>query len=133
MLKTVINCHVRNRGLQNQTEKVPCIVLLNYLHTLCLIFSRFLLLFIYIINIRYWHVLFITQEKLRKSQCTTSTFKCWGSTEAVLLATKNYKNFIFYFFFSHKFSYLPEDYTTQWCLLRSYEITTLFQLWRSYF
>ena len=33
MLKTVINCHMRNRGLQNQTEKVPFTVLLNYLHT----------------------------------------------------------------------------------------------------
>ena len=31
MLKTGINCHVRNRGLQNKTEKVPCTVLLNYL------------------------------------------------------------------------------------------------------
>ena len=29
MLKTVINCHETE-----QTEKVPCTVLLNYLHTL---------------------------------------------------------------------------------------------------
>ena len=29
MLKTVINYHLRNRGLQNKTEKVPCTVLLN--------------------------------------------------------------------------------------------------------
>ena len=33
MLKIVINCHVLNKGLQNQTEKVPCTVLLNYLPT----------------------------------------------------------------------------------------------------
>ena len=33
MRKTVINCHMWNRELQNQTEKVPYTVLLNYLHT----------------------------------------------------------------------------------------------------
>ena len=76
MLKTVINCHMRNRGLQKQTEKVPCTGLLNYLHTfVLLIFSRFLILFIYIINIGHWQVLFITQEQLGKSQSATSTFK----------------------------------------------------------
>ena len=50
----------------------------------CLIFSRFLVLFIYIINIRYWQVLFITLEQLEKSYFATSTFKCRGSTAAVL-------------------------------------------------
>ena len=35
-------CHVRNRGLQKQTEKVLCTVLLNYLHTFVFdIFSVF--------------------------------------------------------------------------------------------
>ena len=33
MLKSIINYHVWNRGLQNYTEKVPSTVLLNYLHT----------------------------------------------------------------------------------------------------
>ena len=32
MAKTVLNCHLWNRGLQNYTEKVTCAVLLNYLH-----------------------------------------------------------------------------------------------------
>ena len=50
---------------------------------LCLIFSRFLTLFFYISNIRYWQVLFITQEHLGKAYSATSTFKCWGSTAAV--------------------------------------------------
>ena len=39
MLKTVINCHVWNRGLQNQTEKVPCTVSSNvskFLSSWCL-------------------------------------------------------------------------------------------------
>ena len=50
---------------------------------LCSIFSRFLILFIYIINIRYWLVLSMTQEELGKFQFATSTFKCQGSTAAV--------------------------------------------------
>ena len=33
MLKTIVNCDVLNRGLQNWAEKVPYTVLLNYLHT----------------------------------------------------------------------------------------------------
>ena len=42
MLKTVINCHVWNRGLQNWTEKVLSAMLLNYLHTFVFnIFSVF--------------------------------------------------------------------------------------------
>ena len=40
MLKAVINCHVRNRGLQSSSEKVPCTVLLNCLHTF--VFNIFL-------------------------------------------------------------------------------------------
>ena len=28
MLKTLINCQVKNRGLQNQTEKVSCTVIM---------------------------------------------------------------------------------------------------------
>ena len=85
MLKTVINCHMRTRGLQNQTEKyhVQCCQIIFIL--LCLIFPWFLILFIYIINIGYWQVLFITQEQLGKSQFATSTFKCRGSTAAVLI------------------------------------------------
>ena len=69
MLRTVTNWHVWNRRLHNQTEKVPCTVLLNYLHTL--VFS-ILILFIYIINIRYQQALFITQEQLGKSQSANS-------------------------------------------------------------
>ena len=49
-----------------------------------LMFSRFLILFIYIINIRQQQVLVITQEQLGKSYSATSTFKCWGLTAAVL-------------------------------------------------
>ena len=52
---------------------------------LCLIFSWLLMRFIYIINIRYWQVLFITQEELGKSYFATFTFKCRGSTAAVLV------------------------------------------------
>ena len=52
---------------------------------LCLMFSQFLILFIYIINIRYWQVLFIIQEQLGKSQSATSTFECRGTTAAVLV------------------------------------------------
>ena len=48
-------------------------------------FCWFLILFIYIINIGYWQVLFITQEQLGKSQSATSTFKYRGSTAAVLV------------------------------------------------
>ena len=40
MLKTTINCHVWNRGLQKNNEKVPCTMLLNYLHTF--VFNIFL-------------------------------------------------------------------------------------------
>ena len=43
-----------------------------------LIFSRFLIVFIYITNIGYWQVLFITQEQLGKSCSATSTFKYQG-------------------------------------------------------
>ena len=85
MLKTVINCHVWNKGLQNQTQEVPCTVLLNYLHTFVFnIFSVFNTLH-YIISIGFWQVLFIIQEQLEKSQSATSTFKCRGSTAAVLV------------------------------------------------
>ena len=42
MLKTIVNCDLWNRGLQNWAEKVPCTVLLNYLHTFAFnIFSIF--------------------------------------------------------------------------------------------
>ena len=86
MLKTVTNCHVRNRGLQNYTEKVPFTLLLNYLYTFVFDIFSVLILFIYIVNIRYWQVLFVTQEQLRKSQSATSTFKSWGSSAAVLVS-----------------------------------------------
>ena len=92
MLKTVINCHVRNRRLQNQTEKVPCTVLLNYLHTFVFyIFSVFHTLYLHIINIRYLQVLFITQERLGKSQSATS---CRGSIAAVLVNNLNAHNIL---------------------------------------
>ena len=52
---------------------------------LCLIFSRFLILFIYITNIGYWQILFITQEQLGISYPASSTFKCGVSTAAVLV------------------------------------------------
>ena len=39
MLKTTINYHVWNRGLQKNNEKVPC-TMLNYLHTF--VFNIFL-------------------------------------------------------------------------------------------
>ena len=67
----------------------------------CLIFSRFLKLFIYIINIRYWQVLSITQEQLGKSQSATSTFKCWGSTAAVLVQFHIFAYTAFFFFPNH--------------------------------
>ena len=50
---------------------------------MCLILSW--CLFIYIINIRYWQVLFITLEQLGKSYFATSTFKFRGPTAAVLV------------------------------------------------
>ena len=59
---------------------------------LCLIFSRFLILFIYIINIGYWQVLFITCEQLGKSYSATSTFKSRVFTAAVLV---NFGNIVF--------------------------------------
>ena len=45
---------------------------------LFLMFSWFLILFIYIIYIRQQEVLFITQEKLGKSYSAVSSFKCQG-------------------------------------------------------
>ena len=61
MLKTVINCHVWNTGLQNYAEKNTMYSVINNIFILlCLIFSQFLILFIYITNIGYWQVLFIT-------------------------------------------------------------------------
>ena len=51
----------------------------------CVIFYLFLLLFIYTINIKYWQVLFITWKQIGKSYSATSTFKCCGSTGAVLV------------------------------------------------
>ena len=77
------------RGYKTR-EKVPCTMLLNYLHTFLLKFSRFLILVIYIIHIRYWQVLFTTQEQLGKSQSATSTFKCGGSTAAVPVSNAAY-------------------------------------------
>ena len=86
MRKTVINCHVWNIGLQNYTEKVPCAVLLKYLDTFVFnIFSVF--------NTLYLHItsdignFYLQQEQLGKSQLATSTFKCRGSTAAVLITT----------------------------------------------
>ena len=83
MLKTVVNCHVWNRGLQNQTEKVPCTVFLNYLHTFVFNIFSVLIFFIYVINSRYWQVLFI--YNIGRSQSATSTFKYRGSIAAVLV------------------------------------------------
>ena len=73
---------------------------------MCLIFSRFLILFIYIINVGYWQVLFITEEQLGKSYSVTSTFKCRGSTAAALVSPASFrfkttiknKTFLEYFF-----------------------------------
>ena len=59
---------------------------------LCLIFSRFLIPFIYIINIRYWQVLFITKEQFGKSYSATSTHKCRSPLQLYLL-------FLVFFFF----------------------------------
>ena len=59
---------------------------------LCLILSRFLILFIYIINIGYRQVLFITWEKRGKSYSTTSTFKCQGSTCTCFLSSVSLPN-----------------------------------------
>ena len=96
MLKTVANYHVWNRGLQNQAEKVPCTVFLNYLHTFVFnIFSDFLILVICIINIGYWQVLFYKIGTLRKIlYSATSIFKCRGSTAAVLVLFFIYYRFI---------------------------------------
>ena len=48
MLKSAVNCLVWNRILQNYTEKVPCTVLLNYLHTFAFkIFSVFNTLYLH--------------------------------------------------------------------------------------
>ena len=69
--------------------------------------SRFLILFIYIINIGYWQVLFITQEQSGKSQSATSTFKCRGSTAAVLV--------LFYFFFIVKSSFVATIHRNKCC------------------
>ena len=66
-----------------------------------LIFSRFLKLFIYIINIRYWQVQSITQEQLGKSYSATSTFKCRESTAAVLVQFHIFAYTAFFFFPSH--------------------------------
>ena len=51
---------------------------------LCLIVSRFLILFIYIVNIGYWQVLFITKKQLEQSYSATFNVKCRGFTAAVL-------------------------------------------------
>ena len=50
-----------------------------------LIFCLFLLLFIYTVKIKYWQILFITSEQKGKYHSATSTFKCWGSSAAVLV------------------------------------------------
>ena len=54
---------------------------------LCLIFFRFLRLFIYVTNIGQVlvQVLFITYEQLRTFFSTALNIKCWGSTAAVLI------------------------------------------------
>ena len=52
---------------------------------LYLIYSRFLILIIYITNIGYWQVLFIAEEQLGKSYSATCTFKCGGYTAAILV------------------------------------------------
>ena len=49
-------------------------------------FYRFLTPFIYIINTGYWQVLFITEEHLGNSSSATPTFKCQGSTAAILVS-----------------------------------------------
>ena len=58
---------------------------------MCLIFSRFLILFfIYVINTGYCQFVFITQKQLGKSYSATSTFKCKGSAAAVLVGYVSY-------------------------------------------
>ena len=52
---------------------------------LCRIFSWFLIIFVCIIHIRYWQILLIITGTIWKILHTaTSSFKCWGSTAAVL-------------------------------------------------
>ena len=58
---------------------------------LCLIFSQFLILFIYIINIGHWQDLFMTCEQLRKSYSATSTFKDTHTVKWNFSAYKKYK------------------------------------------
>ena len=79
-----INCHVWNRITKiDWKSTMYSVVKYPWIFSFilwCLIFSWFLILFIYIINNRYWYVLFIynTQEELEKCYSATSTFKCWG-------------------------------------------------------
>ena len=89
MLKTVINCHVRNRRLQNWTEKVPCIMLLNYLHTFVFNTSS-------VFNTLYlhnWHQILASSiyniRTIRKILVCNFHFKCQGSTAAILVYLSN--------------------------------------------
>ena len=50
----------------------------------------FLILFIYIINIGYWQVLFVTQEQLGKSKSATSTFKLLTAAVRVKFQTSDF-------------------------------------------
>ena len=80
---------------------------------LCLIFSRFLILFMCIINIGYWQILFITLEQLGKSYSATSTFKCWRSTAAVLV---NLVNLVFFTnsFYQTCYFFITLPWSTNW-------------------
>ena len=69
------------KSTMHSVVKCPKIFIFIFL---CLIFSQFLILFVYLINIRHWQVPFITQEHLGKPSSTTSFFKCQGSTAAAL-------------------------------------------------
>ena len=47
--------------------------------------TTFLVDILSVFNTLYLQVLFITQEQLGKSSSAASTFKCWGSTAAVVV------------------------------------------------
>ena len=64
-----------------------------------------------------------------------SAVNCFPSKFIILIATKNYMNFIFYFLFLTIFANVHiflKIIPLSSVLLRSYEMTTLFQLYRSY-
>ena len=70
------------KSTMHSVVKCPKIFIFIFL---CLIFSQFLILFVYLINIRHWQVPFITQEHLGKPSSATSFFKCQGPLQLHLL------------------------------------------------